>query len=180
MQPVGACCDAHTLLGIINQHLEQFPCSNTRGLCAEHQPLIRLNRRLFSPCAVPCCAVLCQQAQALLQQLERRKLYKYVSEVTLDVNAQQRYTPGCKPTAEEIVGYQSTAHSGVGGGQAPPAAVATRLPGPCCLCSCSLLQQDHSRLGSRTTLCESTNRPLHMLCDPHRPFTSTTPPSSLD
>jgi hypothetical protein len=67
-------------------------------------------------------AVLCRQAQALLQQLERRKLYKYVSEVTLDVNAQQRYTPGCKPTAEEIVSYQSTAQSGVSG----------CLPGPSC------------------------------------------------
>jgi hypothetical protein len=59
--------------------------------------------------------VLCHalQAQALLQQLERRQLYKYVSEVTLDVNAQQRYTAGGKPTADEIVSYQSSAQTGV-------------------------------------------------------------------
>lgn len=62
---------------------------------------------------VLCCDALCPQAQALLQQLERRKLYKYVSEVTLDVNAQQRYTAGGKPSAEEIVSYQSSAHTGV-------------------------------------------------------------------
>jgi hypothetical protein len=60
------------------------------------------------------CAVLCWQAQALVDQLERRKLYKYVSEVTLDANAQARYNAaGGKPTADEIVGYQSTAETGV-------------------------------------------------------------------
>lgn len=55
------------------------------------------------------------QAQALLQQVERRKLYKFVQEVTLDINAQQRYAAGSqgKPTAEEIVSYQSSADSGV-------------------------------------------------------------------
>jgi hypothetical protein len=63
---------------------------------------------------VPCHAVLCWQAQALVDQLERRKLYKYVSEVTLDASAQARYNAaGGKPTADEIVGYQSTAETGV-------------------------------------------------------------------
>lgn len=53
------------------------------------------------------------KAQALLRQLERRQLYKYVSEVTLGVDAQRRLAAAGKPSAEEIVGYQSTAATGV-------------------------------------------------------------------
>jgi hypothetical protein len=68
----------------------------------------------------PCCDVLCWcdlQAQALLQQLERRNLYKFVSEVTLNYQAQQNYAAGGagKPSAEEIVACQSTAETGVSG-----------------------------------------------------------------
>lgn len=82
------------------------------------------------------------QAQALLQQLERRKLYKYVSEVTLDVNAQHRYnTSGGKPTAEEIVGYQSTAETGVSGlpGGGGLWLLLLRLQGRAALCGCTCI-----------------------------------------
>jgi hypothetical protein len=85
--------------------------------CAPAATCIALNCHAVPHDAALCSAVLWQstQAQALLQQLERRNLYKFVSEVTLNYQAQQNYAAGGagKPTAEEIVACQSTAETGV-------------------------------------------------------------------
>jgi hypothetical protein len=47
------------------------------------------------------------QAQELLRQMARRQLYKFVQEVTVTPAARRMY--GGLPTAEEIIGYQSSA-----------------------------------------------------------------------
>lgn len=75
-----------------------------------HQPCVSSSSSSTPP---PLCVY--QQAQALLQQLERRKLYKWVSEIT-PPTGQRCATDslGLQSAAEQIVGYQSTADTGVG------------------------------------------------------------------
>ncbi|WIA34897.1 hypothetical protein OEZ86_013184 [Tetradesmus obliquus] len=48
-----------------------------------------------------------QQAQELMRQMARRQLYKFVQEVTLTPAARRMYAG--MPTAEEVIGYQSSA-----------------------------------------------------------------------
>jgi len=94
--PLHVCC-----------HLANIHTVNNQGplkhLCCSHHNITPISLPLPPPL----------QAQALLRQLERRQLYKYVSEVTLGVDAQRRLAAAGKPSAEEIVGYQSTAATGV-------------------------------------------------------------------
>jgi hypothetical protein len=52
-----------------------------------------------------CCCQL--QAQELMRQMARRQLYKFVQEVTVTPAARRIYNG--LPTAEEIIGYQSSA-----------------------------------------------------------------------
>lgn len=47
------------------------------------------------------------QAQELMRQMARRQLYKFVQEVTLTPAARRMYAG--MPTAEEVIGYQSSA-----------------------------------------------------------------------
>ena len=47
------------------------------------------------------------QAQELMRQMARRQLYKFVQEVTLTPAARRMYAG--MPTAEEDIGYQSSA-----------------------------------------------------------------------
>jgi hypothetical protein len=54
-----------------------------------------------------CCAAHLLQAQELLRQMARRQLYKFVQEVTVTPAARRMYSG--LPTAEEIIGYQSSA-----------------------------------------------------------------------
>lgn len=128
--------------------------SRRRALASAVRPCLLRHPRAARMCARTHACYL--QAQGLLASLARRRLYKFVAEVTLDVAAQGRYRG--VPSAEEIVGFQSSAATGVSGLQrgwnAPgmggccARAHGVRCIKPRCCSGCRTCVQLHTRLSA--------------------------------